>query len=222
MIPGAAALVKAGPAPYLGIMILSSSAAPVAPAGEALCLDFVNTRFWRGSAAPTEQLVSTGDLEAWLAATLPGWPAAAEPATTADLDGAVALREALFGIFQALAARESATQADLSLFNRMLLAAPARAGLVQADGGFAWQAAGVGTDLASRLAPVLWSAGDLLTGPRRERVRLCANPQCRWLFVDDSKNLARRWCDMASCGNRAKAHRHYQKRKAAREAAETA
>jgi predicted RNA-binding Zn ribbon-like protein len=66
------------------------------------------------------------------------------------------------------------------------------------------------------LAPVLWSAGDLLTGGRLSRVRQCANPACLWLFVDDSKAGTRRWCSMASCGNRAKANRHYARLKQTR------
>ncbi|WP_443691321.1 CGNR zinc finger domain-containing protein [Pseudomonas sp.] len=33
---------------------------------------------------------------------------------------------------------------------------------------------------------------------------------CTWLFIDTSKNHRRRWCSMATCGNRAKAQRHYQ------------
>ena len=61
------------------------------------------------------------------------------------------------------------------------------------------------------LAPVLWSAGDLLAGARLDRVRRCANPECGWLFLDDSRVGKRRWCSMQSCGNRAKAKRHYHK-----------
>ena len=38
------------------------------------------------------------------------------------------------------------------------------------------------------LAPVLWSAGDLLTWPQLQRVRQCANDKCLWLFLDDSKS----------------------------------
>ena len=67
-----------------------------------------------------------------------------------------------------------------------------------------------GTALAL-LAPVLWSAGDLLAGPRLDRVRRCANPECGWLFLDDSRAGKRRWCSMTSCGNRAKARRHYHR-----------
>jgi predicted RNA-binding Zn ribbon-like protein len=41
-------------------------------------------------------------------------------------------------------------------------------------------------------------------------VRRCANDKCLWLFIDRSKAGTRRWCDMAACGNRAKAQRHYR------------
>lgn len=43
------------------------------------------------------------------------------------------------------------------------------------------------------------------------RLRIC--PNCRWLFVDRSRNGSRLWCDMAVCGNRQKARRHYSRRK---------
>ena len=41
-----------------------------------------------------------------------------------------------------------------------------------------------------------------------DRLRVCANDQCRWIFYDSSRTGRRRWCDMATCGNRAKAARH--------------
>lgn len=43
---------------------------------------------------------------------------------------------------------------------------------------------------------------------RPERLRECASETCSWVFYDDSRTGRRRWCDMASCGNRAKAARH--------------
>jgi predicted RNA-binding Zn ribbon-like protein len=59
---------------------------------------------------------------------------------------------------------------------------------------------------------MMWSAADLLTRADR-RVRRCANEACLWLFIDESKAGTRRWCDMSSCGNRAKSRRHYLKTK---------
>ena len=46
------------------------------------------------------------------------------------------------------------------------------------------------------------------------RYRICANDGCRWVFYDESRAGRRRWCDMSTCGNRAKAARHRARRKA--------
>ena len=43
---------------------------------------------------------------------------------------------------------------------------------------------------------------------RGERVSVCANPACRLVFVDDSRNGSRRWCDNAGCGNRVRVRRY--------------
>jgi predicted RNA-binding Zn ribbon-like protein len=43
---------------------------------------------------------------------------------------------------------------------------------------------------------------------RGERVSVCANPACRLVFVDDSRNRSRRWCDNAGCGNRVRVRRY--------------
>jgi predicted RNA-binding Zn ribbon-like protein len=50
-------------------------------------------------------------------------------------------------------------------------------------------------------------AADLLTSEEMHKLRACGNPECRWLFLDTSKNHTRRWCDMKICGNRMKARR---------------
>jgi predicted RNA-binding Zn ribbon-like protein len=42
------------------------------------------------------------------------------------------------------------------------------------------------------------------TGSDWARVKVCAAPDCRWAFLDTSRNGTRRWCDMSDCGNRAK------------------
>jgi predicted RNA-binding Zn ribbon-like protein len=64
-------------------------------------------------------------------------------------------------------------------------------------------------------AAVAWSALSLLAGTETRRLRICGN--CGWLFVDRSRNGSRIWCDMAVCGNRRKAQRHYHRGREARE-----
>lgn len=62
---------------------------------------------------------------------------------------------------------------------------------------------------------VLWavarSAAELLVAPELDRLRICRNYDCRWMFLDMSKNRSRRWCSMDSCGNVVKQRRHQHK-----------
>lgn len=44
-----------------------------------------------------------------------------------------------------------------------------------------------------------------------ERMKACPADDCLWAFYDHSRNRSRTWCDMAVCGNRAKA-RTYRRR----------
>jgi predicted RNA-binding Zn ribbon-like protein len=175
-----------------------------------LCLAFANTLSWRGSPMPSESLGTITDLLSWLGG------AAKAPASEAAalFTEAIGLREAIYRIFSALASGEPVADKDLALLNCALAEAPARERLAPADGGYAWIARKTEVSAAGLLAPVLWSAADLLTRAGRHRVRRCANDACLWLFIDESKAGTRRWCDMSSCGNRAKSRRHYLKTKA--------
>jgi predicted RNA-binding Zn ribbon-like protein len=208
---------------------------PAASSGEALagcvaaprddlCLAFVNTCYWRGSPSATDDLRGTGDLLAFataggvepalgdaLARHWEAHPLAADLAFAA----AVEVRETLHRVFAAIAEGAMAAAADLAAFNGALAAAAERTRMTPRDGSYVWEVTFPGRTAVGLLSPVLWSAADLLTGTRRDRVRQCDNPQCRWVFLDDSKSGNRRWCSMASCGNRAKAHRHYLKRREA-------
>jgi predicted RNA-binding Zn ribbon-like protein len=40
--------------------------------------------------------------------------------------------------------------------------------------------------------------------PGWARLKACRGDDCRWVFIDGSRNSSRRWCAMAECGNRAK------------------
>jgi predicted RNA-binding Zn ribbon-like protein len=184
-----------------------------------LCLEFANTLYWRGSDPSTEGLRTPEDLAAWCAAqgTLDAgslkpfarqWKAHPRTAAAAFAE-AVALREAIYRVFSSVASGNEAVAADLDLLNTALARAPARATLRRTGKGYCWRAEKTVTTVPLLLAPVLWSAGDLLTGGQLARVRQCGNEKCRWLFLDGSKAGARRWCSMSSCGNRAKAQRHY-------------
>ena len=182
-----------------------------------LCLDFVNTRGSSGdhlrtysdlvAFAQQSALVTPDDAD-WLHAQAEREPLVAQTVLTR----ALALREAVRGIFSALAAGNAPAQADLSVLNADLaLSLPNARIEPRDDGGFSWTWSGRALDCM--LWPVSRSAADLLTDGRAQQVRECGASDCQWLFVDTSKNRSRQWCSMASCGNREKARRHYQRLK---------
>ena len=81
----------------------------------------------------------------------------------------------------------------------------------RADGTYARAFVPVGDAFAGLMIPIVESAADALILGELPRVRRCADGRCGRVFYDETKNGRRRWCDMATCGNRAKAARHRQK-----------
>jgi predicted RNA-binding Zn ribbon-like protein len=57
--------------------------------------------------------------------------------------------------------------------------------------------------LADRIAAHLaMGLAQLVVAGQGSRVRSCASPTCRTVFVDESRNQSRRYCDSRTCGNR--------------------
>jgi len=188
-----------------------------------LCLDFANTVRSRPTSDRIELINKYDDLISWArqATILTSGEAALldenamrrrRPASDA-LSEALLIREAIYGVFSARAAGLPAPAADLRTLNRAVGQAMAHAGLVASGSRFEW----AWPDVAPDLDRVAWwvsrSAAELLTSADLPLVRECAGYDCGWLFMDTTKNRSRRWCDMSTCGNRAKGRRHYERRR---------
>jgi predicted RNA-binding Zn ribbon-like protein len=183
-----------------------------------LCLDFANTADWHASDQPVESLNRYQDLALW--ARENGLlsqaeveqmlhKASARPAEAETvLKQAIALREAIYHSFSAIAAGRAPQEADLSLLNERLPEALARLQIAKSEAGFTWTWRSQADELDQMLWPVVRSAAELLTGGELDRVKECEDDRgCGFLFYDTSRNRSRRWCSMESCGNRAKVRR---------------
>ncbi|MBE3562050.1 MAG: ABATE domain-containing protein [Ktedonobacteraceae bacterium] len=185
--------------------------------GGQLCLDFVNTVDDRAT-SPLDRLATYGDLVAWgqqaqilLEATahrLLELAGASPHEASAVLHQVREVREAIFRIFVAVTQEREPPGEDMQRINAQLAQAMEHARIIQDGQQFRWAWAGMGEALESVLWPVVRATADLLTSDNLPLVRICAADDCRWLFLDTSKNHSRRWCSMSSCGNRAKARRH--------------
>jgi predicted RNA-binding Zn ribbon-like protein len=125
---------------------------------------------------------------------------------------AIELREAIYAVFAAAARGRSTPDKAVRVVNDWALEALQQRSLLAANGGFRWEWQTNGKNALDRIIwPIAQAASELLTSDELKLVRWCEAPDCEWLFLDHSRNRSRRWCDMKSCGNRAKARRHYQR-----------
>jgi predicted RNA-binding Zn ribbon-like protein len=194
--------------------------------GGALCLDLTNT-VGGTRTQPREDLHSFDDLIEWArqagaledaAARELRRRAEAAPADAARaLRRTIALREAIHRVFVARATGDRPPEADVEVIRRWDVDALEHSRLVSRDGEFVrvWSETPPSFDRVAWIAA--HDAVELLTSEELPRVRECASDTCAWLFIDTSRNRSRRWCDMKSCGNRAKVRRHYERVRSVRE-----
>lgn len=190
--------------------------------GERLWLDFVNTD------GGTHSLDGVGDFDglvAWLEmsvaldaerAQMMRRRAVQQPSgATAALADARRVRAALRTLAERGAVAPHVRLDALAEINRVLgRSAGTRRLELRSDGTFTRSFVPVGDAFAGLMIPIVESAADALILGELPRVRRCADPRCARVFYDGTKNAARRWCDMATCGNRAKAARHRARLKA--------
>lgn len=121
------------------------------------------------------------------------------------LKKAVVLRELLYRLFKAAMEKWEPDPKDLANFNAEILAARKHERLDHSGGEFSWG----WSEVSLRTLPwmVARSAAELLTSNALSKVGQCGGPECRWLFLDESRRHNRQWCDMRDCGNVAKVRR---------------
>jgi predicted RNA-binding Zn ribbon-like protein len=199
--------------------------------GGALCLDFANSvDSWFTQPLP-ERLGSFADWLSWSTAarSLPENELRAierraaqdVPAARRALERARGARAALHGVLTARLQRHAPSRQDVTTLNACIAAARDQRRLVYSNGAFAHAWQGEPADPERLLWPVMLDAEALLLdNDALQRLSQCPAASCGWLFLDTSRNHSRRWCSMRTCGNVAKAQRHYARIKRARHAKE--
>ena len=181
--------------------------------------DFLNT-IELESGSLVDRFESFDDAAAWLIGRgvchSGRGPVALRPSGVDDeaaLERVRAVRAALRDVAHAVSHGRPAEADSLSEVNRAI-AARERIELVRSPDGVSVGHSHVGDPLDDALARLADPLVHEIGAGRADRIRVCANDTCRWVFFDESRGGQRRWCDMASCGNRAKAARHRARIKA--------
>jgi predicted RNA-binding Zn ribbon-like protein len=194
--------------------------------GGALCLDFTNTVTWHPDGEINERWLHPDAFIAW--ALHAGAVAASELRASArgrgrrtavspgrqQLRDAMCIRRSLHEVFSAMARNTRPMAHALAATDHFVRAAQRRCGLrfLPRANRYQWDVVANARPFETALARVASSALSLLRSDTHV-VKLCANPHCGWLFLDESRRQNRRWCDMAECGARHKSRAHYARRR---------
>lgn len=181
--------------------------------GGWLCLDFVNTVSTRKPTKGEEYLQTWDDFVLWVRrlGVLPEkefdiW----RQMPLGEMEEVRALREAIYDLFDYSAKNGKTHPAHLDTLNSFLHEVYMYTCIKLTDKGLQ---RGIVTKTYSEkpLWLIALSAETLLLSERLPRVKACDN--CGWLFLDTSKNGARRWCNMYTCGSQTKAKAWYHRKK---------
>ncbi len=189
--------------------------------GEHLALDFVNTRTdERGSAR--EDLATYRQAVAWFAKS--GVLSRADATALLRLEGSRDARGTLRALHdfrddvRALLDdyRRSGTVAAryLELVNARLADCGCRRALVLDGDRFVVRVQYRFERAHDLLMPLANAVAELLAEEDLTRIKRCGGDCCDMYFLDVSRNRSRTWCDMAACGNRAKAAAYYRRSRA--------
>ena len=144
-----------------------------------------------------DELADAGSVRAW-------WRSLGGPVPTrrgrSEEPESVAMLRTLRGLIRGLALRNNGIEPDLSQLSGLdaltlrldLRGAPSLRADVPGD---------LARDISAAAVAALLRA---MARPGWPRFKACRGDDCRWVFIDGSRNTSRRWCDMANCGNRAK------------------
>lgn len=191
------------------------------PATSRLWLEFVNTDAatlstqvspWRDLDSLLDWLTAHGAIDEERAAGISRRAVLQPAAAAATLVDARRVRSALRILAERGSQSERVCEDALAEINRVLgRSAGTRRLDRQPDGQYTRAFVPTGDAFAGLMIPVVESAADTLVAGDIARVRRCAEPRCHQVFLDSTRNGQRRWCDMGTCGNRAKAARHRAK-----------
>jgi predicted RNA-binding Zn ribbon-like protein len=191
--------------------------------GEHLALDFVNTRSTERDDV-SEALPSYRAAVAWFEAAGILAPAAVRtllafdrsPEAAEALEALRTFRAALRAMLDDAHEDGSVGDRYVKAINEQLAACGCRRALVREGGRYVVRVQYHVERPRDLLMPVANAAAELIAHEDLTRLKRCGNSCCDMYFLDTSRNRSRSWCEMAACGNRAKATAYYRRHRASR------
>ncbi|MFD2613137.1 CGNR zinc finger domain-containing protein [Paenibacillus gansuensis] len=180
---------------------------------DTLWTDYINSHWhdWRGSGLSEDRLSSPK----WQASFLKRYGLTAPvPASPEELVSMHRLRIHLRDMVHSFAETNTVTDAQIKLLNEYLAKGTLTRKLRRADSALQLEYITLsGADWSLALAEVAANFAETVARGSGDRIRICGNPDCRWIFYDDTRSRTKRYCEEKSCGNLMKVRRFRAKHK---------
>jgi predicted RNA-binding Zn ribbon-like protein len=156
-----------------------------------LCLDFVNSR-WSVTHAPFQDPLQD---RIWLSKLRSRWGLPECTVSPAELEELTRFREFLYRVLIRLCAEQRIGRADLERLNGILASRTSQEILVRQDNLYRLQTIQQSDDRTFVVYPIALSFAEMISAHPLQYLKKCGNPDCDWIFYDDSKGHNRKWCD---------------------------
>lgn len=155
-----------------------------------LCLDFINSR-WYITHKPFHDPM---DSQNWLEKISANY-GLPEICLVKNIDDLKTFRELLFHALFGLCVEHKIEPNYIQKINEALTNGHVQTVLISKGDGYCLQVHHHSDDLTWVMYQIALSFSELITKYPLENLKKCENPDCDWIFYDDSKSHTRKWCD---------------------------
>lgn len=173
------------------------------------CFDFINSQWYNTHKLFKEPLEDP----IWIATLLNKWDIIIDFDFTKDnLSSLLELRSQLTDMVEKIVITKALSPSDINFINKYLSLSNVKQKLTYNNKIYLLELIPIDKDFNWLVSQIVASFAKLLTEYDIERIKICENVECKWVFYDESRSRTRRWCD-SSCGNLMKVRRFRERQK---------
>lgn len=184
---------------------IAESPIPAHP-GDTACLDLVNSRFtdYVDGGRTYDRLSDP----TWLRWFLKRYGLTTSNAEAAPLERLTELRDDLRSVLQRWAERGSLGASTARILDRWISPAVARQRVHAASGSLRLDSEPLASDWTWVVAAIATSGVELIMHGDPDRLKVCGNPCCSWMFYDRTLNGSKHYCSPTPCATLVRVRRH--------------
>ncbi len=174
-----------------------------------LCIDFINSQWYKTHELYKDPLKD----ENWVVEFINKWDLPLDDALDEkQIETLLELRSLLSSAIYDLCDEKPIDPRDLMDINKYMESFRFNQTIKQNGQKYELVVVPSGKTIDRIIYEVMTSFSELVTENELNRIKFCQNPECRWIFYDESKSRTRKWCDN-TCASLMKVRKYREKHK---------